>query len=154
MKTVEAVVSDLDGTIISADGSISPIVCEVVDLLKSRDILLVPVSGRDYHGIDNLLDPLGLQGYGVFSGGASVINLKTKLPVIEHRLPVHTAKEVVGNLIPYSTYIGYGKGHVSSGEIDIDDVNQPVLSVWAMLEDKNIVDAHNQLAQIPGIQSH
>lgn len=154
MSEVKAVLSDLDGTLVLPDGHISEQVCAAVDELSARGVALLPVSGRDYHDIGELISPLNLRGLGVFSGGAAIVDLAKDKTIIEHSLPQETITAVVDRIMPYSISIGYGKGRRPVAEIDLKDIDRPARSIWALLERSDLATVLFELAKIPDIEVH
>ncbi|MBL8114029.1 MAG: HAD hydrolase family protein [Acidobacteria bacterium] len=66
------VLTDLDHTLLEADGSLSPEARAALDVLAARGIPLVPLTSKTESELRAFLESLGL-AYGVFENGAGLI---------------------------------------------------------------------------------
>src|SRR5687767_5148123 len=99
--SVEAVFLDLDGVVID-NNQIVPGAVEGISYVKERGIPIMPVTGRAFERSLWLTEPLGFDGYGVFSGGAEIASFADRRTIWERRIDQQAALEVTEQLIPYS----------------------------------------------------
>lgn len=87
------VASDLDGTLLSPDHSLSPYARETLQLLTRKGIHFVFATGRHYVDIAQMRDGLGIDAYMITSNGARVHNTAGEL-VFSHNLDEEIAREL------------------------------------------------------------
>ncbi len=58
---IKLIVSDLDGTLLRSDFSLSMRNIEAIKKIKQQGILFIPASGRDYANIQCIFEPYGIQ---------------------------------------------------------------------------------------------
>ncbi len=97
MTVISLVISDVDGTLVTPDKTITPASARAVQLLADRGIGFTVVSSRPPAGLRMLVAPLSLRlPMGAFSGGAIVA---PDLGVIEqHFIPAAAARRSVAML--------------------------------------------------------
>jgi Cof subfamily protein (haloacid dehalogenase superfamily) len=94
---ISAVVSDVDGTLMTDDKRLTPLARQAVAKLHARGIIFTIISSRPPRGVRMLLDPLEIKTpVGCFNGG---VIAKPDLSVITaHVLPSHVARCAVDML--------------------------------------------------------
>jgi len=89
------VATDLDGTLVRSDGSISGRTVEVVERLESAGVVFVMVTGRPPRWMSVVADQIGHHGLAVCANGALLYDLHTERVVAAHLLEARTALDVV-----------------------------------------------------------
>jgi Cof subfamily protein (haloacid dehalogenase superfamily) len=89
------VATDLDGTLVRSDGSISGRTVEVVERLEAAGADFVMVTGRPPRWMAVVADQIGHHGLAVCANGALLYDLRTERVVQAHLLEAQTALDVV-----------------------------------------------------------
>lgn len=103
----QVVASDLDGTLLSPDHTLSPFAKETLKLLTARDIHFVFATGRHHVDVAQIRDNLEIKAYMITSNGARVHDTEGNL-VFSHNMDrdiaadlfgvVHTNPDIVTNV--------------------------------------------------------
>jgi Cof subfamily protein (haloacid dehalogenase superfamily) len=73
-RRISAVLSDVDGTLVSKEKVLTPRALQAIKTLRDRGIVFTITSGRPPFGMRSLIEPLGLtMPMGAFNGGAIVL---------------------------------------------------------------------------------
>ncbi|MBI2708910.1 MAG: HAD family phosphatase [Actinobacteria bacterium] len=94
---VRLVASDLDGTLLTRSGEVSPRTHEALARARSAGVVVVAVTGRPPRWVDHLAPALG-PGLAICANGAIVVDLPSGAVVEEHSLEPVVAREVVRRL--------------------------------------------------------
>jgi HAD superfamily hydrolase (TIGR01484 family) len=71
-KTIAAVLSDVDGTLVAKTKALTPRAIEAIERLHERGVLFAITSGRPPRGMRMLVHPLEMHGpMAAFNGGSS-----------------------------------------------------------------------------------
>ncbi|MEC5319166.1 sugar/pyridoxal phosphate phosphatase YigL [Brenneria populi subsp. brevivirga] len=89
------VASDLDGTLLSTDHSLSPYAKETLKLLTEKGIHFVFATGRHYMDVGQIRDGLGISAFMITSNGARVHNTQGEL-IFSHNLDPDIARDLYG----------------------------------------------------------
>ena len=89
------VASDLDGTIVRTDGTISGRTVEVVERLEKAGAVFVMVTGRPPRWMAPVAEETGHRGLAICANGALVYDMHTERVVRSHLLSADVAREVV-----------------------------------------------------------
>jgi HAD superfamily hydrolase (TIGR01484 family) len=127
--TPQLVATDLDGTIVRSDGSISPRTIEAFARVERAGARYVFVTGRPPRLMADIIEAFGPQGTAICSNGAFVIDLSTSTVVRERPIPVdvlaraaaalrHTIPEI-GLAVEYADELA-GDARYEAGEWDAD----------------------------------
>src|SRR6185436_7361179 len=74
IQPISAVLSDVDGTLVSKEKVLTPRALQMIQTLRDRGIVFTITSGRPPFGMQSLIEPLGLtMPMGAFNGGAIVL---------------------------------------------------------------------------------
>ncbi|PRD13053.1 sugar/pyridoxal phosphate phosphatase YigL [Pantoea coffeiphila] len=87
------VASDLDGTLLSPDHTLSPFARETLQLLVRKGIHFIFATGRHYIDVAQMRDSLGIDAFMITSNGARVHNTAGEL-VFSHNLDEDIAREL------------------------------------------------------------
>ena len=71
---IRLIASDLDGTLLKNDGTISAKTLETIRLLNRKGILFTVASGRDFTGVHELFAPLHVRYGAILANGAEYID--------------------------------------------------------------------------------
>ncbi len=89
------IASDLDGTLVRSDGTISARTAAAVARAESADVPFVIVTGRPPRWLPDVAEAIGRHGLAVCANGALVYDLRTEKIVLEQLLDVATLREVM-----------------------------------------------------------
>lgn len=117
---------DVDGTLVESKGDAlpSPGIVAAIKQAKER-ITIGLVTGRPYLATKPVIDALGLDGIGVFNGGAEIINMRTGEVLYRQSLDSERARQVVSLALPYGYEV---LNAVSSNEqpvMDPSEITEP-----------------------------
>ena len=143
MPPPRLVATDLDGTLVRSDGSISGRTVEVVERLEAAGAVFVMVTGRPPRWMSVVADEIGHHGLAVCANGALLYDLHTERVVAAHLLDAQAAIEVVEALrrdIPGIAFAvekgpldgvpgGFAREHVyvprwDNGEVAVEEVQE------------------------------
>ena len=91
----QVVASDLDGTLLSPDHTLSPYAKETLKLLTARGINFVFATGRHHVDVGQIRDNLEIKSYMITSNGARVHDLDGNL-IFAHNLDRDIASDLFG----------------------------------------------------------
>lgn len=91
------VVTDLDGTLLKKDRTISKKDIETLNLLKEKKIVRVVATGRNIKKIEEVITDISLFDYFIFSSGAGIMNCKNR----KIELALNISKDNVNSLIHF-----------------------------------------------------
>jgi Cof subfamily protein (haloacid dehalogenase superfamily) len=109
------VATDLDGTIIRRDGSISSRTRAALTAAEAADALVVLVTGRPPRWLHGIADATGHRGVSVCANGALVYDLHNEQVVASYPLSVEIARDVVATLRRAIPGIGFAVETVTDG---------------------------------------
>ncbi len=104
---LKLVATDLDGTLLRSDGTVSPRTRRTLDALEQQGVTVVFVTGRPVRWMDSLWQHVGGHGLAVCSNGGIVYDVATHRVRSYRPIPVDVGLEVVARLrdgIPGSTF--------------------------------------------------
>ena len=108
------VATDLDGTIVRSDGTISARTRDALDLAANAGATLVIVTGRPPRWMHDIAVKTGHHGLAVCANGALVYDLRTETIVESHPLGVDVARELVTSLRTAIPGLGFAVETVDS----------------------------------------
>jgi len=146
------VATDLDGTLVRSDRTLSPYTIEVLRQLDARDVPVVFVTGRPLRWTEEVFDHVGSHGIAVVSNGALVWDVTASAPRLQRPIEGSVAVEVAeilrtaipGSAFGVETMRGFGiePGFVQTFVADVprrgplaDLVDGPVLKLLAKHEE-------------------
>ncbi len=89
------IATDIDGTMLRANGTLSPRVRQALHSATEAGIFVVPATGRPEMVAANVINALGLGGFWVFANGAMTRNVDTGETVRGYWLDQDVAKNLV-----------------------------------------------------------
>jgi Cof subfamily protein (haloacid dehalogenase superfamily) len=92
------VATDLDGTLVRTDGTVSPYTAEVLAALDDRGVHVVFVTGRPLRWAEEVFSYVGSHGLAIVSNGALVWDVARDRPWLERPLAPGTTLEVAREL--------------------------------------------------------
>jgi Cof subfamily protein (haloacid dehalogenase superfamily) len=107
MTLPRLVATDLDGTLVRSDGSVSPRTQEVIAALDERGVPVVFVTGRPLRWAEDVFAHVGAHGLAVVSNGALVWDVAAERPRLERPIPVDVGLDVCARIreaVPGSTF--------------------------------------------------
>ena len=116
--TPRVVATDLDGTIVRSDGTISARTRERLQAAEQAGAMVVIVTGRPARWLDGIAEQTGHRGLAICANGAIVFDLHTETIVSSYPMTTATARDIVDKLradIPDLSFavesVGIGFGH-------------------------------------------
>ena len=99
MKNIKLVATDLDGTFLKNDRSISPENLEMLNRLGEMDIIRVAATGRNLLKVKEVLSREVNFDYVVFSSGAGVYNWKEEKHIYQQNIKKESVKKLLNYFI-------------------------------------------------------
>jgi Cof subfamily protein (haloacid dehalogenase superfamily) len=115
MTQPRGVATDLDGTIVRSDGTISARTRSALVTAESAGGLVVLVTGRPPRWLHGVADATGHHGIAVCANGALVYDLRRETVVASYPLSVEIARDVVATLRAAIPGIGFAVETVTDG---------------------------------------
>ena len=115
---VRLVATDLDGTLLRADGSVSAFTIEALARARAASIPVVFVTGRPPRWLPMVVEATGHSGVAICANGGVVMDLTTGLLLIAHAIDATTLDEVVTTLRAEVPGIGFAAEWVDVGAAD------------------------------------
>lgn len=92
--TPKLVATDLDGTLVRKDGSVSPYTRQVLAALEARGVPVIFVTGRPLRWTTPVFEHVGSHGLAIVSNGALVWDVAEHVPRLSRALEGHASLEV------------------------------------------------------------
>jgi Cof subfamily protein (haloacid dehalogenase superfamily) len=109
------VATDLDGTIVRSDGTVSEATRAAIGAAESAGALVVLVTGRPPRWLRGMAEATGHRGIAVCANGALVYDLHTEMVIGSYPLSVEIARQVVATLRAAIPGIGFAVETVTEG---------------------------------------
>lgn len=87
---IRLVASDLDGTLLRPDRSVSPRTRAALDAVRAAGIVVVPVTARQPIGLRLIAEQAGFVDWALCSNAALAVHLSSGEVLFEHTIPVST----------------------------------------------------------------
>jgi Cof subfamily protein (haloacid dehalogenase superfamily) len=101
------VATDLDGTLVRSDGTVSPATRDAIEALDARGVPVVFVTGRPLRWAEEVFAHVGAHGLAVVSNGALVWDVPAGAPWLERPIPVDVglaAADRIRDAVPGSAF--------------------------------------------------
>src|SRR3954453_3962624 len=98
MTAPRVVATDLDGTIVRSDGTISPRTRSALTAAESAGAMVVIVTGRPPRWLQGIAEETGHRGLAICANGALVYDLHTEQVLESHPLAVADARRLVADI--------------------------------------------------------
>ena len=121
MHQIKMIGLDLDGTLLTSDKKLLPYTRQVIAEAIRRGILVLMATGRPYTGIPKELRDFPGIRYALSSNGARILDTQTGKVLIEHLLPLKSAKKALEILRKYDTLQEVyfeGQGYAEADKLD------------------------------------
>ena len=99
MSEVKMVVTDLDGTLLQADLSISPADRKTLEKLGNLGLCRVAATGRNLYKVRSVISENSPFDYVIFSSGAGIMDWKKQQIIRAMSIPLETSAEIIHFLI-------------------------------------------------------
>jgi hypothetical protein len=123
---IKLICTDLDGTLLRDDKTISSFSLEVLKKAKQAGLKIVPVTGRHFDGIDKKILDIGLD-FAICSNGAALYDLKKNICIREECIDSSIIKKYLDLFEEYdvmSDFFIEKKAYTDSRNLDVlKDVN-------------------------------
>ncbi len=90
---IQAIITDLDGTLLTPDGTISPANREILKHAMSHGIRVILASGRRYLSTEKFARELDLDEFIIAYSGAWVKKTSAPVPIIQYEMPYDASVE-------------------------------------------------------------
>lgn len=127
-----AIATDLDGTLLRSDGTVSSRTRAAVDAAEDAGWLVVIATGRPPRWIPPIVEQLGERGLVVCANGASIYDPARHELIARNDLPVEVVAPLVDELqeaLPDAT-IGFEQGLRFVADTSIERADPRVLQLW------------------------
>lgn len=159
MSEIRAVITDIDDTLLHEDDAshhitISQQVFTALDALNEKGIIVAPATGRNFFRRPWITRLLGFNTYGVFQGGASIVDLSKEEQIWERRLPPNIARSLVAQILTNTNpqRLNFGKGHRQPHEVDLNEIDDDCLGVWAEIPMQYLPEFQEIVTSAPDAQ--
>ena len=99
MSEVKMVVTDLDGTLLQTDQSISVVDKKTLERLGDLGVCRVAATGRNLYKVRLVLNEKSPFDYVIFSSGAGIMDWKSQKLIRAFSIPLHQTNEIIQYLI-------------------------------------------------------
>lgn len=155
MRGITTVLTDLDGTILYPNGDFSVASKQIVQQLSDQGISVMPVTGRSYESSADLCKQIGLNGMGVFNGGALIADVPTGKVLWERPLEGSSVRLLLKEISPYSTYLSFGYGRMAAYEaMAMATKDIYCLSLWVEARQENLGNILSIVRKFKNITAH
>ncbi|GAA1477569.1 HAD family hydrolase [Nocardioides aestuarii] len=107
MTTPRLVATDLDGTLVRSDGTVSPYTHDVIEALDARGVPVVFVTGRPLRWAEEVFGYVGAHGLAIVSNGALVWDVARDAVDLTRAVPVADGLEactLIREAVPGSAF--------------------------------------------------
>ena len=118
MNNIELIASDLDGTLLRDDGSLSKRTVAAVSAALAAGFKVVLASGRPPRTVQPIADQLGLKGIAVCSNGAILYDLDKREAFGHRHVPQEALRDIITRLREREPAVSFATeyGHRVGGE--------------------------------------
>jgi Cof subfamily protein (haloacid dehalogenase superfamily) len=113
--TPRVVATDLDGTVIRSDGSISPRTRNALTAVADAGAMVVIVTGRPPRWLQGIADATGHHGLAICANGAIVWDLHDERVVSSYPLELNAVRDVVASLRAEIPELGFAVESIDTG---------------------------------------
>lgn len=99
-QDIRLIATDLDGTLLRHDKTVSPRNAAAIRLAHEAGMLVVAATGRYLASLPLLLTPVGVD-YAVTSNGAQCYQVSTERLLFESTISAHTAAQIIAHLVAH-----------------------------------------------------
>jgi Cof subfamily protein (haloacid dehalogenase superfamily) len=96
--TPSVVATDLDGTVVRSDGTVSARTRSALDSARAAGALVIIATGRPPRWLDGIPEATGHQGLAICANGGMVYDLAAQQVVAAHPLPAENARTIMAVL--------------------------------------------------------
>lgn len=127
-----AIATDLDGTLLRSDGSVSARTRAAVDAAEDAGLLFVIATGRPPRWIPPVIEQIGERGLVVCANGGSVYDPARDELVVRNDLAAEDAVAIIDLLEPAypDAVLGLEQGLVFSADTSIERTSSPIIQSW------------------------
>lgn len=104
VDTIKLATFDLDGTIVGANGIISPRTITAIHNLRARGILIAVATGRAWFGAQTFAEQINANGPCVSFSGALIYDIVNQKPSYERCLEIPTIEEFLSRARDFNVY--------------------------------------------------
>ena len=152
----ELLLLDLDGTTVESKSEALPS-SRVIDAARRSvgHIKIAVATGRPFEFAKPVIDKLGLEGLGVFNGGAQIIDMQTGKIMHNQQLDVITLRELTRLALPFGYSISTDTSQYSLVIKDQDDITDPAAKLFIEAVPTHVaIGMLEQLNGVPGATAH
>src|SRR6059058_4218218 len=115
MNPPRVVATDLDGTVVRSDGTISTRTRDALTAAESAGAMVVIVTGRPPRWLHGIAEETGHHGLAICANGALVYDLRSETVIESHPLEVAAAQDLVNRLRHAIPGLTFGVESVENG---------------------------------------
>lgn len=93
MHPVRLIATDLDGTLLHSDGTVTPRTRAALTAAEDRGVDVAFVTGRPLRWAEEVFEHVGRHGFAIVSNGALVWDVANGVPALERAIPVEVLAE-------------------------------------------------------------
>ena len=127
-----AIATDLDGTLLASDGTVSDRTRAAVDAAEDAGYLFVIATGRPPRWIPPVIEQVGERGLVVCANGGSVYDPARDELVVRNDLTPEAALAIIDAIEPAfpEAVLGLEQGLVFSADTSIERMSSPLIQSW------------------------
>ncbi len=126
---IKAVITDLDGTLLRSDDSISDVTIEAFKRIQAQGIMTIIATGRPLCESGNAIEKINARPYFIGMNGCQTINLETKEELFSKRIPAGLICEAADILDKAGVfYESYTSNKVMCNQVSISKMDETGLS--------------------------
>lgn len=121
MHRIKMIGLDMDGTLLTTKKQLTPYTNQVLHEAVIRGIIVLAATGRPFTGIPKEFSSIPGIRYALTSNGARILDTQTGEVLIEHLLPLESAKKSLEILRKYDTLLEIyfeGQGYTEKGKLE------------------------------------
>jgi Cof subfamily protein (haloacid dehalogenase superfamily) len=110
---IRLIATDLDGTLLRSDLSLSPRTRRALDAARADGIIVVPVTARQPRGVRRIAEAAGFTGYALCGNGAQGVHLGTGATLFESPLSAAVQRSLAQALlerVPETVFASVSEG--------------------------------------------
>ena len=157
MRSVELVLSDIDGTIVPIRGEKpSPAVLDSINAVQDSGRKITAVTGRPLEMALPLIENANLHGLNIFDAGATIVNSESGKIEWRKWLDPKSLQEIAKILLPHSVEVDFFPewSQVHPDQVTVKDITEAAPYGWAFIHKSAHQEVEKKLKLIDDISVH
>lgn len=149
------VATDLDGTLLRSDGTVSPRTRAALEAVWAAGVVTVFVTARPPRWLDALVDHVGDHGIAICGNGAFVYDVAARDVVTERGFAPDHLRRLVADLSAAVPGIGFAAERADGMGRDLDatDTDRPVGKLLAQSTELDAPEFHRVVTEVVGVRA-